>query len=77
MLGNAAEWTDSIYCEYPYHLNCNDLNQEKRRVVRGGSWSDRPLGSTASVRRPYQQWQKMFNVGFRVVCDSLDVSTNN
>jgi len=70
--GNAAEWTRSAYRPYPYRDDDgrNDVNapRDTERVVRGGSWRDRPLRATASYRLPYRQHQRVFNVGFRVVC---------
>ncbi len=62
MHGNAAEWTASTYLPYPGH---SEADGEK--VVRGGSWFDRPFHGTSSYRRPYQPWQKIHNVGFRVI----------
>jgi len=35
--------------------------------VRGGSWYDRPFRATSSYRLSYRDYQKVFNVGFRVV----------
>ncbi|MDR2168575.1 MAG: SUMF1/EgtB/PvdO family nonheme iron enzyme [Planctomycetaceae bacterium] len=58
MHGSVAEWTSSDY-------STTDL----RKVVRGGSWRDRPKWSRSGLRRPYEQWQPVFNVGFRVVCE--------
>ena len=74
MHGNAAEWTRSAYRPYPYRDDDgrNALAEGGRnteRVVRGGSWRDRPFRSTASYRLPYRQYQKVFNVGFRVICE--------
>ena len=54
--GNAAEWTSGA--------------QSDRKIVRGGSWYDRPARSTANSRLSYPPWQKVFNVGFRVACES-------
>ena len=70
MHGNAAEWTLSAYRPYPYDARDgrNAVACKERRVVRGGSWRDRPKRSTAAYRLPYQPWQAVFNVGFRVVC---------
>ena len=70
MHGNAAEWTRSAYLPYPYREDDgrNDTQvRDVERVVRGGSWRDRPHQSTASYRRPYQPYQRVYNVGFRVV----------
>ncbi|MDR1483406.1 MAG: SUMF1/EgtB/PvdO family nonheme iron enzyme [Planctomycetaceae bacterium] len=58
MHGNVAEWTASDYSAI-----------DSRKVVRGGSWRDRPRWSRSGLRRPYESWQPVFNVGFRVVCE--------
>lgn len=60
MHGNVAEWTTSIY-RVP-----SDTAQAKR-VIRGGSWSDRPRWAGAGSRWGYREYQKVYNVGFRVV----------
>jgi len=72
--GNAAEWTLSAYRPYPYRGDDGrnetaGAPRETERVVRGGSWRDRPFRATASFRLPYRQHQRVFNVGFRVVCE--------
>ncbi len=70
MHGNAAEWTLSAYKPYPYRADDgrNDASRENwERVARGGSWRDRPNQATASHRRPYHPYHRVFNVGFRVV----------
>ncbi|CAA6676807.1 MULTISPECIES: SUMF1/EgtB/PvdO family nonheme iron enzyme [unclassified Lentimonas] len=71
MHGNVAEWTRSDYAPYPYVADDgrNDLSTEARKVVRGGSWRDRPHRATASFRLPYEAHQKVFNVGFRIVIE--------
>ena len=70
MHGNAAEWTLSEYRAYPYRDDDgrNDSKAAGRKVVRGGSFFDRPARSQASYRLAYPCWQRVFNVGFRVVC---------
>ncbi len=67
MVGNVSEWTRSSYAAYPYPGAA--AQGETRRVVRGGSWADRPADAGASVRRAYQPWQKVFDVGFRVIVE--------
>ncbi|MCX6923578.1 MAG: SUMF1/EgtB/PvdO family nonheme iron enzyme [Verrucomicrobia bacterium] len=69
MHGNVAEWTRSEYRPYPYVEDDgrNKLSGEARRVVRGGSWRDRPLRATSSYRLSYRPYQPAFNVGFRVI----------
>ncbi len=64
MHGNVAEWTSSPYVPYPYTAAAEATG---KRVVRGGSWYDRPKRCTASFRGCYREYQKVFNVGFRVV----------
>ncbi|MEI6785820.1 MAG: formylglycine-generating enzyme family protein, partial [Verrucomicrobiota bacterium] len=69
MHGNAAEWTLSTYRPYPYVDNDgrNDPNSPDLKVVRGGSWYDRPVHARSAARLPYRPWQGVYNVGFRVV----------
>ena len=40
--------------------------------ARGGSWRDRPYRATASFVKEYYPWQRVFDVGFRVVCESSE-----
>ncbi len=56
MHGNVAEWTSST--------------DQGRYVVRGGSWNDRPKRSRSSFRLTYKPYQRIYDVGFRVVCDT-------
>ncbi len=71
MLGNVAEWTGSDYKPYPYVANDgrNSGDASAKKVARGGSWRDRPKWSRAGLRRDYESWQRVFNVGFRVICE--------
>ncbi|MBI9015640.1 MAG: SUMF1/EgtB/PvdO family nonheme iron enzyme [Phycisphaerae bacterium] len=56
MHGNVSEWTSSDF----------DSNSG-RKVVRGGSWRDRPKRATSSFRLGYQPYQPIFNTGIRVI----------
>ncbi len=70
MHGNVAEWTLSRYVPYPYKdddRNAVGGSEITKRVVRGGSWYDRPKRSTSSYRFGYRDYQKVYNVGFRVL----------
>ena len=71
MNGNVAEWTLSDYKPYPYNAadGRNDGNVENEKSVRGGSWFDRPAQCRNGSRLPYPTYQKVYNVGFRVVCE--------
>jgi len=66
MHGNVAEWTASDYRPYP---GGEAHTAGGRKVVRGGSWRDRPRRATSSFRLAYQPYQRVYNVGFRVVCE--------
>ena len=71
MHGNAAEWTRTTYRPYPYRENDgrNAERAEGEKVVRGGSFRDRPKRCRAAFRLSYPPWQPVHNVGFRVVCE--------
>ena len=56
MIGNAWEWTAGS-------------TADGKRVARGGSWRDRPHRATVNDRVTYQPYQRVFNVGFRIVLD--------
>ena len=38
-------------------------------MARGGSWADRPADAGSAVRRAYEPWQKVYDVGFRVIVE--------
>jgi len=71
MHGNAAEWTRTTYEAYPYEDDDgrNDLSESAKKVVRGGSWCDRPERCGSAFRLNYPTWQRVHNVGFRVICE--------
>ena len=56
MHGNAAEWTSST-------------TSDGRAVVRGGSFASRPKEATSSFKTYYLPWQKVYDVGFRVLLE--------
>ncbi len=72
MHGNAAEWTRSDYAPYPYVAGDgrNAGDPERKKAVRGGSFASRPRDGTSSFRIGYWPWQKVFDVGFRVVLEA-------
>ena len=67
MHGNVAEWTRSDYVPYPYKDNPKKVSEYK--VVRGGSYIERPKYSTAYSRKGFYPYQCVFNVGFRVIIE--------
>ena len=69
MHGNVAEWTLSADRPYPYNDldGRNLLDSQEKRIVRGGSFLDRPERSRSSIRFGFPPWQRVHNVGFRLV----------
>ncbi|MFR9590486.1 MAG: SUMF1/EgtB/PvdO family nonheme iron enzyme [Rikenellaceae bacterium] len=67
MHGNLAEWTRSDYLPYPY----TETSKEKAEyvVARGGSYFERPVYSTSYTRKYYYPYQRVFNVGFRLIIE--------
>jgi formylglycine-generating enzyme required for sulfatase activity len=74
MHGNAWEWTRSAYRPYPYsELDGRNRPGENETIaIRGGSWYDHPKRSRSAFRLSYPPWQKVFNVGLRVVIEAGD-----
>ncbi|MCC8170568.1 MAG: SUMF1/EgtB/PvdO family nonheme iron enzyme [Parabacteroides sp.] len=67
MHGNVSEWTRSDYVPYPYNEKVKATSDHK--VVRGGSYFERPKFSTSYARKAYYPYQRVFNVGFRVIIE--------
>ena len=72
--GNVMEWTNSTMQPYPFTHVPPESNNENV-IVRGGSWYDRPTRARSAFRLAYRPYQKVFNVGFRIVCRDLDQSS--
>ncbi|BDD07435.1 HzsA-related protein [Aureibacter tunicatorum] len=56
MHGNVKEWTKTNHT----------LSGDKKRV-KGGSWKDRPLRAKAFFSIPFSSWQKVPDVGVRLI----------
>jgi formylglycine-generating enzyme required for sulfatase activity len=71
IVGNVSEWTRSSYRSYPYNDRDgrNDGDVGEKKVARGGSWNDRPRTAGSSVRFAFESYQKVYNVGFRVIVE--------
>ena len=78
MHGNVCEWTLSGYRPYPYREDDgrNDPSVGSTKVVRGGSWYDRPKRCRSASRLDYDPWQKVYNVGFRIVARAGEAPTS-
>jgi len=76
MHGNATEWTLSRYASYPYRDDSHNAHGGlDRRVVRGGSFFNPPRHCRSAFRQSYHPWQRVFNVGFRIVCNDPELNT--
>ena len=77
MAGNAAEWTRSEAAAYPPLAteDGSELDTSGRKIVRGGSFFDRPARARSASRYSFPEWQRVFNVGFRVVCEDPQLAT--
>ncbi len=67
MHGNAAEWTASVYQPGPFLPHAG--GGAAWRVVRGGSFRDRPQRATSGFRYGYVPWLRLRDLGFRVVME--------
>ncbi|TKG91949.1 formylglycine-generating enzyme family protein [Puteibacter caeruleilacunae] len=65
MLGNVCEWTSTNYSYDGYKANA----KSNLRVAKGGSWRDRPKFATAATRDGYLPYQRVFNVGVRLIIE--------
>ena len=78
MHGNAAEWTLSMDQPYPYQSadGRNRIDDAlAKRVLRGGSYYDRPHRARSAFRLAYPAWQRVYNAGFRVVMEIPEAVT--
>ena len=70
MHGNVAEWTSSVYRSPPQNpASAKTVSRDDLKVVRGGSWGDRPKSARSAYRWRYPTWQRVFDVGFRIVIE--------
>lgn len=71
MHGNVREWTLSNYRPYPWNTIAGkaDASTKGSKVVRGGGWYERPKYARSAFRLAFPDWQKIYNVGFRVAIE--------
>ena len=63
--GNVWEWTSDV------------ATDGVRRLARGGSWYVRPQRATPDSTVAYAPWQKVYDVGFRVIIEEPPLSAEN
>jgi formylglycine-generating enzyme required for sulfatase activity len=66
MIGNVAEWTQSDYNKPPWAPFTFD---QSYKAAKGYSWRDRASVVSYTGAEAYLPWQKVYNVGFRVVIE--------
>ena len=64
--GNVWEWTSETIVQRP---TAQPPDDEPRAVARGGSCWSRPKDATFAARVSYRPWQKVHDVGFRVLVE--------
>lgn len=69
MLGNVSEWTADDFTE-----TLGGKKVADKKTVRGGSWRDRAKRARVSIRRDYHPWQKVYNVGVRLVINDAEAA---
>jgi formylglycine-generating enzyme required for sulfatase activity len=70
MHGNVWEWTRTQTPADPVPDLLNAAATPGSYVIRGGSWYDRPQRATSDFRLAYRPYQRVYNVGFRVICET-------
>ena len=48
----------------------NDAKADGLKVIRGGSFYDRPAWARSALRSAYEPYRAVFDVGFRLVCEA-------
>lgn len=68
MVGNVWEWTASVYdANYKFSEQLSSNNDAKsQRVLRGGSWDDKPNGLRSADRLDLTPDSRSFTIGFRL-----------
>ena len=71
MAGNTSEWTLSEFMPYPYQGNDgrNEIEGDKLRVIRGGSWFKTQIRARVSARGMNDPYFTDNDLGFRIMCE--------
>jgi formylglycine-generating enzyme required for sulfatase activity len=75
MHGNAAEWTRTSVDGTNADQYNGDSSRDSSKIVRGGSFRDRPERCQSAYRLDYPGWRHVHNVGFRIILESTDNET--
>jgi formylglycine-generating enzyme required for sulfatase activity len=79
MAGNAAEWTSSLFEDYPYRAGDGreeiEADEDAKRAVRGGGFDSYPLGVRCGFRDSDNESSWDDGTGFRV-CISAETNWN-
>jgi formylglycine-generating enzyme required for sulfatase activity len=69
MVGNVSQWTEDCFGDYanaPSGGSAAEVDDCKSRVVRGASWTDRPVFTRSGSRDTYPPVNRNDVVGFRL-----------
>lgn len=81
MAGNVSEWTNTAYNEASYKMGSTmnpnvEIENNHRKVIRGGSWKDVAYYLEVSTRDYEYKDSARSYIGFRTVQDFLGTNTN-
>ena len=81
MAGNVSEWTNTAYSEASYYIGSTmnpnvEIDKNKRKVIRGGSWKDVAYFLEVSTRDYEYADSARSYIGFRTVQDFLGTNIN-
>ncbi len=81
MAGNVSEWTNTAYSEVSYYIGSTmnpnvEIADNKRKVIRGGSWKDVAYFLEVSTRDYEYADSARSYIGFRTVQDFLGSNIN-
>jgi gliding motility-associated lipoprotein GldK len=81
MSGNVSEWTNTAYSEASYYIGSTmnpnvEIDKNKRKVIRGGSWKDVAYFLEVSTRDYEYADSARSYIGFRTVQDFLGTNIN-
>ena len=76
MIGNALEWCSDYYNECPAGEAVDPKgppqgDRDASRILRGGSWVNRPLDSRVGFRHWHMADYQLNVTGFRLALDDL------
>ncbi|MEW8027746.1 MAG: formylglycine-generating enzyme family protein [Candidatus Thiodiazotropha sp.] len=70
MHGNVSEWCASVFDEHYGGKESDDASQDRTnnrlRVLRGGSWTSKPVRARSAARTRFDPFERTYSWGFRL-----------